>query len=181
MATQILPPPPLDLLHPSKPWFEAAIIPLLQLKTPRFGLKHAYAFLGYFRNAVTTLKQSTFNPNLLEPLALTLLGSPTQLPSETVDCPPCNGTPINLTTDPKAKAALTIAHKLIDEHGFVSDDDVQQFQAAGFGEQELLDLLSVANLSVFTQHMNRLTQTHLGFPLFKTTPLTLQPCSCITL
>lgn len=56
--------------------------------------------------------------------------------------------------DPKTAAALRFALKLVEARGQVGDADVQAVRAAGFGDQEIVEILAHVALNLFTNYVN---------------------------
>lgn len=66
--------------------------------------------------------------------------------------------------DAKVKAALQFAKAIVDEKGWVTDEQYEAVRAAGFGHGEILEILAVVSINIFTNYVNHLAQTELDFP-----------------
>ena len=71
------------------------------------------------------------------------------------------------SVDPKTAAALRFAVKLVNERGQVGDADVQALRAAGFGDEEVVEILAHVALNLFTNYVNVALAVPLDFPAVK--------------
>lgn len=69
--------------------------------------------------------------------------------------------------DPKTAAALRFALKLVEARGQVGDGDVQAVRAAGFGDQEIVEILAHVALNLFTNYVNVAFAVPVDFPAVK--------------
>lgn len=69
--------------------------------------------------------------------------------------------------DPKTRAALRFALKLVNERGQVSDADVQHLRAAGFGDEAIVEILAHVALNLFTNYVNVAFAVPVDFPKVK--------------
>lgn len=69
--------------------------------------------------------------------------------------------------DPKTAAALRFALKLVEARGQVGDADVQAVRAAGFGDQEIVEILAHVALNLFTNYVNMAFAVPVDFPAVK--------------
>jgi uncharacterized peroxidase-related enzyme len=58
------------------------------------------------------------------------------------------------SADPKTAAALAFALKLVEARGGIGDEDVKAVRAAGFGDEEIVELLAHVALNLFTNYVN---------------------------
>ena len=68
------------------------------------------------------------------------------------------------SSDAKVKAALQFAKAIVDEKGWVTDEQYEAVRAAGFGHGEILEILAVVAINTFTNYVNHLAQTEVDFP-----------------
>lgn len=68
------------------------------------------------------------------------------------------------SSDPKAKAALTFAKAVLARRGQVSDADLAAVKAAGYGEDEVLEIVANVVLNIFTNYFNNVADTEIDFP-----------------
>ena len=69
--------------------------------------------------------------------------------------------------DPKTAAALRFALKLVEARGQVSDADVQAVRAAGYSDQEIVEILAHVALNLFTNYVNVAFAVPVDFPAVK--------------
>lgn len=141
-------------------------------------LAHSPAALGVFVNALGAFADSDLSPALREQIALTVAGAN--------GCDYCasvhtalgkryqvneNELVQNLeagSSDHKTRAALAFARKIVDARGNVSDPDVQAVRAAGFSDSQIVDIVAVTCVNIFTNYFNHVMGTEIDFPLVKT-------------
>ncbi|WP_447921962.1 carboxymuconolactone decarboxylase family protein [Achromobacter aegrifaciens] len=70
-------------------------------------------------------------------------------------------------TDPKTAAALRFALKLVEARGQVAEADVQAVRAAGFSDQEIVEILAHVALNLFTNYVNVAFPVPVDFPVVK--------------
>ncbi len=66
--------------------------------------------------------------------------------------------------DEKAQAAITFARAILDREGFVTDDQLAAVKAAGFGEQQVVEIIAVVVFNIFTNYINHIAETEIDFP-----------------
>ncbi|UUZ76685.1 peroxidase-related enzyme [Polaromonas sp. P1(28)-13] len=71
------------------------------------------------------------------------------------------------SSDPKTAAALRFALKLVSARGQVSDADVQAVRAAGFSDEEVVEILAHVALNLFTNYVNVAFRVPVDFPAVK--------------
>ncbi len=69
--------------------------------------------------------------------------------------------------DVRTAAALAFALKVVDGRGQVEDGDVQALREAGFGDEELMEILAHVALNLFTNYVNVVFAVPLDFPAVK--------------
>jgi uncharacterized peroxidase-related enzyme len=69
--------------------------------------------------------------------------------------------------DPKTAAALRFALKLVDARGQVNEGDVQAVRAAGYSDQEIVEILAHVALNLFTNYVNVAFAVPVDFPAVK--------------
>ena len=67
--------------------------------------------------------------------------------------------------DSKTQAAINFARALLEQRGKVSDDDLIAVRAAGFTEEEIIEILSHVALNTFTNYFNETALTTIDFPV----------------
>lgn len=69
--------------------------------------------------------------------------------------------------DVRTAAALAFALRVVDGRGQVEDGDVQALREAGFGDEELMEILAHVALNLFTNYVNVVFAVPLDFPAVK--------------
>ncbi len=73
------------------------------------------------------------------------------------------------SSDEKSAKALHFARKLVDERGWVSDEDLAELRSAGFEDGDVVEIIGVVAINMFTNYFNHVAQTEIDFPLVKAT------------
>ena len=71
------------------------------------------------------------------------------------------------SADAKTQTALRFALKLVNEHGQVGDADVQGLRSAGFGDEEIVEIVAHVALNLFTNYVNVAFAVPVDFPAVK--------------
>jgi AhpD family alkylhydroperoxidase len=66
--------------------------------------------------------------------------------------------------DPKLNALARFALAIHEKKGFVSDDDVRAFKAAGYSDQQMAEVVGSYVQMIFTSTFNHLNDTPVDFP-----------------
>ena len=69
-----------------------------------------------------------------------------------------------LSADSKTQAAIDFARVLLEKRGKVSDIDVAAVRAAGFTDEETIEILAHVALNTFTNYFNETALTVIDFP-----------------
>ncbi|SHG54593.1 carboxymuconolactone decarboxylase family protein [Massilia sp. CF038] len=75
------------------------------------------------------------------------------------------------SSDPRVAAALDFARKLVERRGQVSEADVASLRAAGYGDEQIVEILAHVALNIFTNYVNVAFDVPLDFaavPLLQT-------------
>ncbi|MGB0715347.1 MAG: carboxymuconolactone decarboxylase family protein [Phycisphaerae bacterium] len=67
------------------------------------------------------------------------------------------------------RAALQFARTIVEKRGLISDNDLQDARAAGFTNKEIIELVTVVALSLFTNYVNHIARTDIDFPVVHAT------------
>lgn len=76
------------------------------------------------------------------------------------------------SSDHRTQAGLTFALAVVKRHGRVTDDDLERIRAAGFTEAEIVEVVSVVALNLFTNYVNHVADTENDFPVVNTSAAT---------
>ena len=141
-------------------------------------LAHSPAGLAGYLNFNQALS-SALTPALREQIALavagfngcdycasahTLLGSNAGIADEEL-----NANLAGESSDDRTQAGLTFALAIVEHHGRVTDNDLELVKAAGFTDAEIVEIVAVVALNVFTNYFNHVAETEVDFPLVETT------------
>ena len=66
--------------------------------------------------------------------------------------------------DAKTNAALQFAQRIVNERGFVTDEDIAQAREAGLTDGELAEVVANVAANIFTNYFNHVTDTPVDFP-----------------
>ncbi|HEV2610108.1 MAG TPA: carboxymuconolactone decarboxylase family protein [Noviherbaspirillum sp.] len=66
--------------------------------------------------------------------------------------------------DPKTAAALAFALKVVNERAHLSDDDVAAVRAAGFTDEQIVEIMAHVALNLFTNYVNVAFDVPVDFP-----------------
>lgn len=137
-------------------------------------MAHSPAALESYLNFSGALSGGTFSAGLREQIALavagtnacdycaaahTAIGKGAGVPDEELSRA-LSGEP----ADAKAAAAVRLARTLVEKRGFASDEEIRAFKAAGFDDGQLMELVAVVSLNLYTNYINHVAQTDVDFP-----------------
>ncbi|MGO7180670.1 carboxymuconolactone decarboxylase family protein [Rhizobium brockwellii] len=77
------------------------------------------------------------------------------------------------STDAHADAAVSFAAKLTRRRGKVSIEDLDEVRAAGYGDDEIIEIILHVALNTWTNYLNNTADTDIDFPIVKADPLRL--------
>ncbi len=69
------------------------------------------------------------------------------------------------SSDSKTQAAINFARALMEKRGKVNDHDMEDVRAAGFSDEEIVEILSHVALNTFTNYFNETALTAIDFPV----------------
>ncbi len=69
------------------------------------------------------------------------------------------------SADAKVQAALDFAKVIVNSRGHIEDGDLSAVRAAGYGDQEIVELIAVTVANIFTNYFNHIAATVIDFPL----------------
>ncbi len=67
--------------------------------------------------------------------------------------------------DAKAAAAVKFARTVVDARGKVSDADVAEVRLAGFTDAQVVEIIALVAVNVFTNYLNNALHTDIDFPV----------------
>lgn len=68
------------------------------------------------------------------------------------------------SADPRTQAALTFALKVVRDRAAVAEADVAALKAAGFDDEEVVEIVAHVALNLFTNYVNVALAVPLDFP-----------------
>lgn len=69
-------------------------------------------------------------------------------------------------------AALRFAQSIVNKRGLVSDQDLNDIRSAGYGDAQIVEIISVVALNIFTNYLNHVADTEIDFPVVETSQAT---------
>ncbi len=66
--------------------------------------------------------------------------------------------------DPRVDAAVKFALAVAKNRGAVTDDDLAAVRAGGYTDGEILEIVAVVVLNIFTNYLNNVAETEIDFP-----------------
>ncbi|MFH1067957.1 MAG: peroxidase-related enzyme [bacterium] len=66
--------------------------------------------------------------------------------------------------DAKTAAALKFAVQLAEQRGCAANEDIQRLRQAGHSDGEIMELVAVVALNIFTNYINHVAETEVDFP-----------------
>jgi uncharacterized peroxidase-related enzyme len=70
--------------------------------------------------------------------------------------------------DGQTRAALKFAGAVVEKRGEVSDGDLDDVRAAGYGDSQIAEIVAVVALNIFTNYFNHVAATEIDFPVVDT-------------
>ncbi|QDU72546.1 carboxymuconolactone decarboxylase family protein [Mucisphaera calidilacus] len=135
------------------------------------------AALGAYLNFSQALA-TALNPRLREQIALAVAGinncsycasAHTALGSKAgVDNTELAANLQGRSEDPKTQAALRFARAIVIKQGWVSDDELADIREAGYADQQIVEIVAVVALNLFTNYFNHVADTEIDFPVVET-------------
>lgn len=133
------------------------------------------AVLESYLNFSQTIAGGSFSPALREQIALAIAGvngcdycasAHTAIGKGAgVDAEELHANLRGFSTDPKVEAALTFAKAVVTQRGWVANEDVENFRAAGYTDGELTEVIALVALNTFSNYFNHIAETEVDFPL----------------
>jgi uncharacterized peroxidase-related enzyme len=70
--------------------------------------------------------------------------------------------------DPKTQAALRFAAGIVERRGQTTDTELATLRQAGYGDAEIVEIVSVTVLNILTNYLNHVAATEIDFPIVRT-------------
>lgn len=71
------------------------------------------------------------------------------------------------SNDPRANAAVAFAAKVAAERGRVTDADITAVKLAGFTEAQIIEIVGLVAVNVYTNFINNVAETDIDFPIIR--------------
>ncbi len=71
------------------------------------------------------------------------------------------------SSDPRADAAVAFAAKVATQRGQVTDGDLAAVKLAGYSEAQIIEIVGLVVLNVFTNFINNVAETEIDFPVVR--------------
>ena len=68
------------------------------------------------------------------------------------------------STDSKVDVALRFAKQLVEDRGWVSDEDLDRVRRAGYGDGEIAEIVAIVAWKTFANYFNHVAGTDVDFP-----------------
>jgi alkylhydroperoxidase family enzyme len=78
---------------------------------------------------------------------------------------------VGRSANEQTQAALTFAQRVVELRGHVSNADLSAVRAAGYTDADILDIIAVVTLNIFTNYVNNVAETEIDFPVARTASL----------
>lgn len=75
------------------------------------------------------------------------------------------------STDITTQAALSFAAAIVDQRGRVADSELAAVRQAGFSDGQVVEIIAVTCMNIFTNYFNHIADTEVDFPLVSTSSL----------
>jgi uncharacterized peroxidase-related enzyme len=72
-----------------------------------------------------------------------------------------------VSPDSKVEAALRFAQQVVEKRGRVADHSISRLRRAGYGDEEIIEIIANVSLNLFTNYINLAAQTTVDFPAVK--------------
>lgn len=69
------------------------------------------------------------------------------------------------SSDQRSEAALRFALRIVETRGRVNDAELAEIRNAGFSEAQLVEIVGLVAVNVFTNYLNNLAETDIDFPV----------------
>lgn len=66
--------------------------------------------------------------------------------------------------DPKEAIVLAFARKVVENRGWVGDEDIAKLRKVGFSQGAIVELIANISLTLFTNYFNHVAETEVDFP-----------------
>lgn len=75
------------------------------------------------------------------------------------------------SSDTTTQAALTFAAAIVEKRGRITDGELAAVREAGFSDGQIVEIIAVTCMNIFTNYFNHIAGTEVDFPLISTDAL----------
>ena len=68
------------------------------------------------------------------------------------------------SSDAKTNAALVFARRIVEDHGHVNDEDLEEVRRAGYTDGEITEIIANVSMTIFTNYFNHVVDPKVDFP-----------------
>lgn len=141
-------------------------------------MAHSPAALGGYLGLSGALAGGVLPPKLREQIAIavagantcdycasahSLLGKKAGVPHDEIE-----RNLAGTSSDTKTAAALAFVVKIVHERGRLDSEDLGAVRAAGYSDEEVVEMVAHAAMNIFTNYFNHIAGTEIDFPLVTT-------------
>ncbi len=72
------------------------------------------------------------------------------------------------SVNPKTEIALVFAERIVQSRGAINDAELEAVRAAGYSDEEIIEIIAHVGLNIFTNYFNHIAETDIDFPLVAT-------------
>lgn len=72
----------------------------------------------------------------------------------------------------RTQAGLSFALRVVDSRGRVTDNDLELIKTSGFSDAEIVEIIAIVALNLFTNYFNHIADTEIDFPVVETVGVT---------
>jgi len=140
-------------------------------------IAHSPAALGAYLAFSEAIGESSISPALREQIALTTAGSNScdycasahtlMGKGAGVDSDELTRNLSGDSSDPKTQAALTFAAAIVNKQGWADDTDLAAVRSAGFTQEEIVEIIAVVSINIFTNYFNHIAEVDIDFPVVR--------------
>jgi len=137
-------------------------------------MAHSPAALEAFMSFHQALHDTAIAASLREQIALAVSGAngcdycaaahTAAARAQGVDEPETRRNLAGESDDPTTRAAVQFARTVVQKRGWVDDEDLRAVRDAGYDDQQIVEIIAVVALFLFTTYFNHIAQPEVDFP-----------------
>lgn len=71
-------------------------------------------------------------------------------------------------SDPKVQALISLARNIVETRGNLSDDQLSEARSAGVSDTEIVEVIAIVAINIFTNYFNHIADPAIDFPVVRT-------------